>query len=639
MTLVTSPIRYALRNWMYFGVLICLMLRADCAPPTVEELMRLPFVERVNLSPDGNSVAALAVENNRRVLMVYDIASRKTDFVTNIPAMGNSSASSYDIYSFDWLDDRQLLFNVSFQKAYALGMYLVKIDRLNKSRPINFYDATRIMPSPEKRPNRAIIWITQSADNRGNDAGLIEVDSTRAAGVNVEKRFLPIEGFETLGWHFTHDGEVALTTVINDAGLSLHRLQPDGKTWKKVPYDFAKARILKLDPDGHRLWSVVHEVGQGFELKAYDLDTGLFGEAVHRDKNYDYSKMNMFFSRANGALLGFRYQGSRWRSIWLDPALAALQAKVDHANPLTDNIMLGFDDHQKRYVFNATSSISPSEYLLADVEADSLSVIASSAPWLKDKDMQPTQSFGFTTRDGAKREAYLTLPAGASKKNPVPLVILLTPGLDRAGGYFNATVQYLAGLGYGVVQPNYRGVSGYAENANRTLKFDTMQMQSDVADATAAAIRIGCFDSSRVALVGGDFTGYLAMATAGKNPEIYRCVAAYRGVLDWKSFTKKLKETDPAMAAVFQPSMVSGELDVPIGELKTPVLLVYPTEDSALFSLQSDRFISMLKRQGSNLSRVELKDETGNLTAAGSIKYHKALGAFLSTHLGAPATP
>jgi len=604
--------------------------------------MRSPFIESPKLSPDGKSVAAFAVENNRRALMVYDIATRKTDFVTNIPAKvdmrSTITASNLGIYSFDWLDDQQLLFNVSLNRAYAFGMYLVKTDRLNKSRPLNLYDATRIMPFPRKRTNRATIWIRQSADNRGNDAGLIELDTTRAAGVNVVKRFLPIDGFETLDWHFTQDGEVALTTVI-DSGLILHRLLPDGKTWKKVPYDFSKARILKLDPDGHRLWSVVHEVGQGFELRPYDLDTDKWGDAVHRDKNYDYSSSNLVFSRANGALLGVTYMGSRWRSVLFDPALATLQAKVDHDNPLSDNVMLGVDDLEKRFVFKATSSTRPSEYLLSDVEANSLSVIASSAPWLKDKDMQPTHSFGFTTRDGARREAYLTLPVGASKQNPVPLVVLLTPGWSRADGYFNATVQYLAGLGFGVVQPNYRGVTGYTEALRRTLKFDTQQMQSDVADATAAAIRIGCFDSSRVALVGSDFTGYLAMATAGKNPEIYRCVAAYRGVLDWKTFAKKLKETDPAMAAVFQPSLVSGEMDVPIGELKTPVLLVYPTEDSALFSLQSDRFISMLKRQGGNLSRVELKDETGNLTAAGSIKYHKALGAFLSTHLGAPATP
>jgi dipeptidyl aminopeptidase/acylaminoacyl peptidase len=76
--------------------------------------------------------------------------------------------------------------------------------------------------------------------------------------------------------------------------------------------------------------------------------------------------------------------------------------------------------------------------------------------------MQPMNKMAFKTRDGGKLDAYVTLPAGASKTNRVPLIVLPHGGpWVRDSWGFNGEVQYLASLGYAVLQPNYRGSLGY----------------------------------------------------------------------------------------------------------------------------------------------------------------------------------
>jgi dipeptidyl aminopeptidase/acylaminoacyl peptidase len=631
-----------LRPLIFITGLLCLGARAHSASATLEELMRGPFIRDARLSPDGRSLGALATENNLTALVVYDLETAKTSFVTDIRAesLPRIATGTLAVSSFDWLDSRKLLFNVSANRKYAFGLYVVDLGRLNKSRHLNFFDASSILKTPKTRSNRARLWIRQSADRRGEDGGAVEIDTTKAAGKNVVSRVLPVEGANTLSWISTFDGETALTMVIDDSGRrSLHRIQADGTTWKPVPYDFGKARVLRLDPDGRRLWSVVHDAEQGFELRPYDLDTGAWGEAVHRDKNYDYSGINLLFSTTTGALQGFSYKGSRLRNVWLDPVMARLQGKVDSAYPATENRLVSRDDADTRFVFTLSVYNQPADYVLLDTEKDTLAVIANTAPWLKDKPLRPTQSFAFTTRDGVRREAYLTLPEGASKARPVPLVVMLEPNMDRADGSFNPAVQYLAGLGYGVVQPNYRGALGYAQSIDRSLRLDTMHIQMDVVDATTAALRIGCFDPARVALVGSDYTGYLSMIAAAENPQLYRCVAAYRGVLDWDAFVKKLKEAYPGLAAAFKASLDAGELDAPLSKLTTPVLLVYPGDDMQAFDRQSDKFAAMLKRQGGSIRRLELSEETANLTVAGKVRYHRELGDFLARHLGSPPKP
>ena len=48
----------------------------------------------------------------------------------------------------------------------------------------------------------------------------------------------------------------------------------------------------------------------------------------------------------------------------------------------------------------------------------------NSQPWIDPQRMQPMATMKFKTRDGKQFDAYVTLPKGATKQNPPPLVVL-----------------------------------------------------------------------------------------------------------------------------------------------------------------------------------------------------------------------
>jgi len=156
--------------------------------------------------------------------------------------------------------------------------------------------------------------------------------------------------------------------------------------------------------------------------------------------------------------------------------------------------------------------------------------------------MRPMTPIKFKTRDGHQLDAYLTLPAGASKANPPPLVVLPHGGpWVRDDWGFDREVQFLASRGYAVLQPNYRGSTGYDWMFPEQDEWDFRKMHDDVTDATKAIMASGLIDRDRVAIMGGSFGGYLAISGVVNEPSLYRCAVTIAGVFDWAQQIKDKK--------------------------------------------------------------------------------------------------
>ena len=129
-----------------------------------------------------------------------------------------------------------------------------------------------------------------------------------------------------------------------------------------------------------------------------------------------------------------------------------------------------------------------------------------------------------------------TLPAGASKKNPVPLVVLPHGGpWARDNWGYNGEVQFLASRGYAVMQPNYRGSTGYDWMFPEEDRYAFRKMHDDVTDATKTLLAAGLVDPNRVAIMGGSFGAYLALSGVVHEPNLYRCAVTISGVFDWET--------------------------------------------------------------------------------------------------------
>ena len=115
--------------------------------------------------------------------------------------------------------------------------------------------------------------------------------------------------------------------------------------------------------------------------------------------------------------------------------------------------------------------------------------------------------------DGYEITAYLTLPPGREPKS-LPLIVFPHGGpYARDTGDFDWWTQFLATRGYVVLQPQFRGSTGFgAELVRAGNRQWGRGMQDDITAGVRDLIDKGIADPKRVCIVGGSYGGYAALA-------------------------------------------------------------------------------------------------------------------------------
>jgi dipeptidyl aminopeptidase/acylaminoacyl peptidase len=172
--------------------------------------------------------------------------------------------------------------------------------------------------------------------------------------------------------------------------------------------------------------------------------------------------------------------------------------------------------------------------------------------------------------------------------------------------------QYVASRGYAVVQPNFRGSTGYGAEFTRKGQGQMgLAMQDDIADGLAWAVREGIADPARACIVGASYGGYAAMWGVIKDPDLYRCAISISGVANLRrevndfghafhggKFMDDWKKMTPDFAAV---SPVNG-----IARIKVPLLLIHGRKDVTVDVGQSESMAAKMRAAGKPVEYLPL---------------------------------
>jgi acetyl esterase/lipase len=584
------------------------------APLTAEELFRAAPLGKASLSPDGRHLGAIVTdEGDVKSLVIFDLAQK--DFKPS----ALFGAGKFEVVSFDWLDDRRILFSVAKNKVYSWGLYSAGIDDLGRHTPIDIYDAMKIIGVPKARPGRVLVWITQAARDEGRPGPLVELDADRhpsasrsrglGDAVALARSYPPPRGGTVIGWDAGRDGELALCETWLNARVHFNLYLPASGAWREIDLPLG-ARPMGMDPDPHFLWAVVHAQGNGYELRRMNVDTGAMDAPVLTDPDYDIGAGRLYFSGRSHGLAGVTYTRREQVTAWFLQGYAAAQATINQHRPGTVSVLVDHDLQEEKFLFACTAPGHPGSLELLDLRAKTLRSVADAAPWLRGKALRPVKPFTFKTRDGVALEGYLTLPQGASVQHPVPLVVLCHGGpWVRDTSEYNPEVQFLASRGYAVLQPNYRGSAGYSPEISHERRFDFRRMHDDVTDATRAEVGTGMVDAGRVAIMGGSFGGYLAVSGVAFENGLYRCAITECGVFDWakqirsKSYVGRPGEYEQLTDELGKPGQDRARLQEisPLehaDQIHVPVLIAHGTEDNIVDVAQSRKLASELKHRG-----------------------------------------
>jgi dipeptidyl aminopeptidase/acylaminoacyl peptidase len=640
-------------------------------PLPAEELFRAAPLGEAAISPDGRHLGAIVTDKaGMRDLVIFDLKAHTHT--------GLRGSGSLEVTTFRWLGDRRLIFSVSKDKIYSWGLYSATLDHLERFTPIDKFDVTQFVGVPRSRPDHALVWVRQSARDDNRPGPLLEIDANRglssfdegwnamvrsytmpegalegSGGWNALVRsYRPPGDGPVLAWDADRQGELALCATLVGGRVVLHRYERRSDTWAEMAIP-PGARPMSLDPDPRYLWVVTHSPRRGYQLRRLDLDGGGLGAPVLTDARYDIGEGKLFFSADGRGLAGVTYTKRERASAWFLDDYAVAQATVDKYMPDTSNELVDHNGAEREFLFISTGPRHPATLELLDLDARTLTGVADEAPWLKGRRLRPVEPIDFTTRDGVELEGYLTLPEGAGARSPAPLVVLCHGGPRmRDTPDFSPEVQFLASRGYAVLQPNYRGSTGYTPEISHSREYDFRRMHDDVTDATRSVIATGVVDPGRIAIMGASFGGYLAVAGVAFEKDLYRCAITECGVFDWalliksKSYAGRPGEYEMLKSELGTPGRDGGRLEQisPLdhaGQIHVPVLIAHGTEDAIVDVAQSRRLASELRRRGvPHETFYRSLEGHGFFGYRDRVDFYHRVEAFLAANLGgATLTP
>ena len=215
----------------------------------------------------------------------------------------------------------------------------------------------------------------------------------------------------------------------------------------------------------------------------------------------------------------------------------------------------------------------------------------------------------WTSKDGTKLEGIATFPADYAAGKKYAFLVLPHGGPEANDELnFDLFSRLIAGMGYVVLQPQYRGSTGYgADFLAAIYQHFGDRAYADVDSATDFAIAQGWADPNRLAIFGWSAGGFMTSWTVTQTNR-YRAAIEGAGITDWLSFIPtsdvwqtdydaRLQEKDPAPMLQFSAVMH-------VDQVTTPLLILHGEADARVPTFQGREFYVLLAERGKTVRMV-----------------------------------
>jgi len=329
---------------------------------------------------------------------------------------------------------------------------------------------------------------------------------------------------------------------------------------------------------------------------------------------------------------------------YFDPELKKLAGALSRSLPGKPSI--GFVDAssgETKLLMVAASDVDPGRYYLFDKTTRQLGEVLPVRPELAGIKLAPMKPVTYPAADGTQVPGYLTLPPGSSGKG-LPAIVMPHggPGSRDEWG-FDWLVQFYAQRGYAVLQPNFRGSTGYGSAWYRKNGFQSWRDAiGDVNDAGRWLVAQGIAAPDKLAIVGWSYGGYAALQSQVLDPSLYKAVVAVAPVTDLERLRAgAVGAYNQTLIQKFigqGPHIKEGSPAQNPGSFKAPVLMFHGDRDLNVDIGQARFMAERLRGAGKPVELVEFPGLAHSLTdAAARTRLLSESDAFLRKSLGLPA--
>lgn len=267
-------------------------------------------------------------------------------------------------------------------------------------------------------------------------------------------------------------------------------------------------------------------------LYRVSLDGSLNAELIYANAQVDVD--DVVAIGRNGRVIGASYVTDRRAVEYFDPEYKALAAALGRALPKLPLInFLSASANEQQLLIRASSDSDPGHYYWYDRVAHHLAELSPARPELAQTMLSEVRAVTYRTADGIEVPAYLTLPPGSDGKHLPALLMPHGGPAYRDEWGFDWLAQFFAQRGFAVLQPEFRGSSGYGDAWFVDNGFKSWRTAvGDIDDGARWLVKQGIADPDKLAIVGWSYGGYAALQSNVVDPTLYKAVVAIAPVTD-----------------------------------------------------------------------------------------------------------
>jgi dipeptidyl aminopeptidase/acylaminoacyl peptidase len=209
----------------------------------------------------------------------------------------------------------------------------------------------------------------------------------------------------------------------------------------------------------------------------------------------------------------------------------------------------------------------------------------------------------WTSKEGVPLEGILSLPPDYKSGQKYPFMVFPHGGPEANDSLnFDFFTHIFSGMGYVVIQPEYRGSTGYGSDfLSAIYQHFGDRAYRDVDSATDYAVAQGWADPNRLTIFGWSAGGFMTSWTVTQTQR-YKAAIEGAGITDWGSFMwtsdvqqidydARWPDEDPAAFTDFSAVMHSESVT-------TPLLILHGAADERVPTYQGREYFEVLAARG-----------------------------------------
>ena len=618
------------------------------SPPLIDRELFFgdPEIAGAQISPDGAFIAFVKPFKGVRNIWVKK---------TNEP-FGNAKPITADtkrpIPTFFWSRDGKYILFVQ-DKAGDENYHVYGVNPADK--PAAGQDVPAARNLTDVKGIRAVIYSVPRSEPDAIYVGLNDRDAAwhdlYKVKISTGERTLMRKNTERItAYYFDLKDQLRLATRSAENG-DTEVLRVDADKFTKV-YScnvFESCGPIRYHKDGQRVYFLTNTGGDAdlIRLVLFNPTTSK-EELVESDpmKRVDFG--NAVFSEVSDELVATVYEDERERIYWKDKAFEADYKNLQKQLPGKE---IGFGSStkdEKLYIIVANADTDPGSVYLYDRGTKKLTLQYQAREKLNRAWLAPMKPVKYPSSDGLEVPAFLTLPKGVEPKNlPAVIVPHGGPWYRDSWGY-NSFAQFLANRGYAVLQPNFRGSTGYGKKfIDAGNKQWGNKMQDDVTWGAKYLIAQGIADPKRVGIMGGSYGGYATLAGVAFTPDVYAAGVSIVGPSNLITLLESIPPYWEPIRKLFYERM--GDPNTPEGKaqllrqspltaadkIKTPLLVIQGANDPRVTKRESDQIVIALRDRGFPVEYLVAPDEGhGFARPINNMAMFASAEKFLAKYLG-----